>query len=393
MWGSVSENPPPPRRHPPVRPLLCWWLVKQIPTAYLHCSLLLAAAACGGTEGSAIDAGTPDGTDCRALEQKIAADLDVASEDPSIVGTPDFTILLEAEDGRAVSHSHGDASPTLVYESASTSKLVSAVIILDLVERGELSLDTKAHDLLPFWTETTVTLRHLLSFTSGFQDDAPCGSSPFANFETCVETLYNNSAATAPAAGTVYQYGSGHLQVAGLMAIKAVGAASWTEVFNAWKVRTGLFPTAAYDLPSASNPRLAGGMHWTATEYLGFLRALYKGQILQPATRTELFAYQRGNATLTNSPAWAKVKEDWGYGFGNWLECPTATTLGGYNCGAGHRNSSPGAYGSYPFIDFDHRYFGIIGRMGELGKGFEGVLLFRSSEADIENWADGVCGL
>jgi len=357
-----------------------------------RCLLLLALGGCSGADDPVEDAGTPDAQDCSALEQKISAELDVAAQDPNIVGTPDFTLLLESQDGRAYTHSHGNAGPTVVYESASTSKLVSAVIILDLVDQGVLSLETKAHDLLPFWTETTVTLRQLLSFTSGFYDEPFCLNVGGANFETCVESIYTDNAATAPAAGTVYQYSSSHLQVAGLMAIKAKGVASWTEIFNAWKAKTGLFPTATYDLPSATNPRLAGGMHWNATEYLGFLRALSAGQILAPATRTQLFANQRGSATLTNSPAWAKVQEDWSYGLGNWLECPTAKTLGGFDCGTGHRNSSPGAYGSYPFLDFDHHYVGVLARMGELGQGFEGVLLFRSAAEDIAKWADGACG-
>lgn len=380
----------------PVRGLHHGADMRSTSIAVLGCSLLLACGGGSGADDTGADAQTdaagdaPRG-DCSALEQTISDTLDVASQDPNIVGTPDFTILLATGDGRTYTHSHGTASPTTVYESASTSKLVTAVIILDLVDRGVLSLDTKAHDLLPFWADTTVTLRHLLSFTSGFYDDPPCINAGTADFATCVQTIYTRNAASAPAAGTVYQYASSHLQVAGLMAIEATGAASWSEIVDAWKTRTGLFPTATYDLPSATNPRLAGGMHWTATEYLGFLRALAKGELLSAAMRAELFANQRGSATLSDSPAWSKVHEDWSYGLGNWLECPTATTLGSFDCGAGHRNSSPGAYGSYPFLDFDHGYVGILARMGELGQGFEGVLLFRSAAPQITAWADGAC--
>ncbi|HEY4056425.1 MAG TPA: hypothetical protein VGM39_07440, partial [Kofleriaceae bacterium] len=231
----------------------------------------------------------------------------------------------------------------------------------------------------------------LLDFTSGYFRDPMCNDNPFADFETCVQTIYTNNEPVATPAGTFFQYAGSHLQIAGLMAMKAKNVATWTELFSAWKTKTGLFPTAAYDLPSAMNPRLAGGMHWTATEYLGFLMALYKGEILADATRQELFANQRGSATLRDSPAWSKVNEDWAYGLGNWLECPTATMLGDFNCGAGHRNSSPGSYGSYPFIDFDHHYVGMLARMGDQGKGFEGIQLFRSAGDDITKWADGDC--
>jgi hypothetical protein len=175
------------------------------------------------------------------------------------------------------------------------------------------------------------------------------------------------------------------------MAIHASGAGSWGALFADWKARTGLFPTSTYDLPSATNPRLAGGMHWTAEEYLAFLRALDKGQLLQPGTQRALFANQRGSATVEASPAWDKEQEDWSYGLGNWLECPTAKVLGGFDCGEGHRNSSPGAYGAYPFIDFDHHYFGILARQGDLGKGFEGIDVFRAAGAEITRWADRDC--
>lgn len=367
-------------------------------TPHLAVSLLalMIGAGCDASP-AAPDAGTPpepatpDAVSCAPLEQTISATLDLAAEDPEIVGSPDFSLLLATRDGRTYAHSHGASTPTDLLESASTSKLVAAVVLLDLVDQGVLSLDTKAHDLLPFWTETTVTLRHLMSFTSGFSEEPPCVNVGFASMENCVESIFDLNSATAPAAGTEYDYASTHLQVAGLMAIKATNK-TWAEIFAAWQTRTGLFPTGSFDLPSTTNPRLAGGMHWTATEYLAFLRALADEQLLTPTTREALFADQRGTATVAASPAWGRVQEDWSYGLGNWLECPTATTLNSFDCGAGHRNSSPGAYGSYPFIDFDHHYVGILSRMGTLGQGFEGVLLFRTALAPVTRWADGDCG-
>jgi hypothetical protein len=103
-----------------------------------------------------------------------------------------------------------------------------------------------------------------LSFTSGYSDDALCTNLPNANFASCVETLHDNNAATAAAPGLEYDYSSSHMQIAGLMAINAAAVANWTTVFDAFKTRTGLFPSGVYDLPSQTNPRLAGGMTWTA---------------------------------------------------------------------------------------------------------------------------------
>lgn len=349
------------------------------------------AAGCSSPTATSGDAAVPDSDvpgACQApIEAEMSAGLDVASTNTSVTTSPDFTVLLETYAGHRYGHAHGTSSSTTVYESASTSKLVTAVVILDAVDSGALSLTTKAHDLLPFWTETTVTLRDLLSFTSGFSDEPVCLNNPIANFETCVQTIYTSNEASAPAAGTQFYYASTHLQVAGLMAMKAKNVATWTALFDAWRTKTGLFPSAAYDLPSTNNPRLAGGMHWTAEEYLGFLRALAHGFILSDASRTALFANQRGAAAVAYSPALGSAGEDWAYGLGNWLECATAHTAGSFDCGEGHRNSSPGAYGAYPFIDFDHRYFGIVARQGAYGTGYEGVNLLRATGTAPERWA------
>lgn len=363
--------------------------------------VVVVLAACSGSGGDAeLDASS--GADARldpmctndelaAIEMQMAAALEQAGDDTSITREPAFTLLLEAGDGRRFSHARAGSTATTRYESASTSKWVTAVVILDLVDRGKLSLTTKAHDLLPFWVETSVDLRDLLSFTSGYSDTALCINLRKADFATCVETMYDENVASAAAPGAEYDYSSSHMQFAGLMAVNAAAVANWTTVFDAFKTRSGLFATSVYDLPSATNPRLAGGMTWTAEEYLAFLRALADESLLEPASRTALFANQRGTATVVSSPAFDAVSEDWSYGLGNWLECKTATALGTYDCGEGHRNSSPGAYGAYPFIDFDDDYFGIVARKGTLGSSGEGVAIFRSIEDLAHRWATRRC--
>ncbi len=57
-----------------------------------------------------------------------------------------------------------------------------------------------------------------------------------------------------------------------------------------------------------------------------------------------------------------------------------------------HRNSSPGAYGAYPFVDFDDQYFGIVARQGGLHTYPEGVHIFRSVQPLVSRWAKKDCG-
>merc|ERR1719162_575245 len=56
-------------------------------------------------------------------------------------------------------------------ELMSASKMISGYTVLKLVDEGLLSLDTKAADVLGYWTATdgrrNVTLRHLMAMTAG----------------------------------------------------------------------------------------------------------------------------------------------------------------------------------------------------------------------------------
>ena len=271
--------------------------------------------------------------------------------------------------------------------------MVAGAAILALVDRGYLSLDSHPQDFISFWTPPadhpalSVKLRHLLAFTSGFWDEPSCMNLPFYNFANCVQNIYDLNLGYRKVPGSEFYYSGTHLQIAALMAVKARGVASWAQVFDEFKARTGLFGHSTYDLPSASNPRIAGGMHWTGEDYLAFLRALYFGRVLTPRVASEMLASQRGNAVVAYSPL-VLEGEDWAYGFGNWVECRSAK----YNCGmALQRNSSPGAYGAYPFIDFEHHYFGLLARQGALSTAVNGIDLFRTVQDVAGKWGSGVC--
>jgi CubicO group peptidase (beta-lactamase class C family) len=345
----------------------------------------------GGTSGGDGQGGQAELPGCEAerkeLERVIAEKLDAAAADPAVTGEPNFTLGLETARGYRFVHTHGDSTLATRYESASTSKWVAASVILDLVDQGVLTLDDSPAEYLPFWKAEGVTLAQLLSFTSGFSKEALCFNLPTADFAGCVEKAYEANVDIAPAPGSEFDYSSTHLQIAGLMAVRAAQVDGFAELFRGWQQETGLFPSGAFDLPSATNPRLAGGMHWTGEEYLGFLRALYDGELLEAATRESMLESQRGDAKVVGSPPLEALGQDWAYGFGNWLECPTALGADSYDCGSGHRNSSPGAYGAYPFIDWDRRYFGILARQGELGTFRDGDSLFQVAAEAISRWA------
>jgi CubicO group peptidase (beta-lactamase class C family) len=68
------------------------------------------------------------------------------------------------------------ASTGTIYDLASMSKLFTTVTLLQLVEQGRIGLDTTVATYLPEYAEsakTTITVRHLLTHTSGLPADRP----------------------------------------------------------------------------------------------------------------------------------------------------------------------------------------------------------------------------
>jgi CubicO group peptidase (beta-lactamase class C family) len=345
---------------------------------------LLSSCGSSGSGTDAIDMAPLPESQCSVTELEARMD-SVLSQTSSEV---DFSFAVERQDGRRYSFNRGGSNLQTSYESASTSKLVTAVIIMRLVEQGYLNLSDRPQDYISSWpigssdSLYSMTLAQLLSFTSGLTVEPLCLNFGIADFESCATTIANNNAGNGINPGDEFYYASTHLQVAGLMAVKALSVASWQDVFTVFKAETGLFSIAAYDLPSASNPRLAGGMHWSGEEYLAFLKALKQGLLLNETSMNQLLADQIASATIVHSPAIDGLGEDWHYGFGLWHECQSAS----FDCVAGTRISSPGAYGAYPYWDRSKNYTGIVARQGLLGTYTNGVAIERAVRTNVEEW-------
>lgn len=88
-----------------------------------------------------------------------------------------------AIDGRiVVEHYAGEAAPgkpsapESIWPLASISKCFTAGMVMSLVERGDLSLETRVHDLLPRFRDNgreEIRVRHLLGHTSGLRYESP----------------------------------------------------------------------------------------------------------------------------------------------------------------------------------------------------------------------------
>ncbi len=77
-----------------------------------------------------------------------------------------------------------------IYDLASLTKVISTTTsIMMLMEQGVLHLDTPVSDILPRYKNNKVTIRHLLTHTSGHDADIDCKE---MNKEQLIDAVFNN---------------------------------------------------------------------------------------------------------------------------------------------------------------------------------------------------------
>ena len=319
------------------------------------------------------------GCSTKALENQVRTTLN--SKYPDKV----YSFINERSDGRRFVV-NSKATPLTEFESASTSKMVTAAIILRLVGQGVLRLSDTPDRYIKEWKtnqKNKITLHHLLSFTSGLTQEPKCINFPKASFDDCVLSIAKLNENTAKEPGTEFYYSSTHLQVAGLMAIRAKGYNYWNQIFDEFQRETKLFANARYDLPSETNPRLAGGMHFKGEEYIKFLKDLRYGNVISQQLMNRAYTDQIAQVSIGFSPALTGIKQDWHYGYGAWIECNSPK----FNCTKTARMSSPGAFGSYPYIDFLNNYFGILVTDEGIGGFIKGYEIENTVRSLLVKWS------
>jgi CubicO group peptidase (beta-lactamase class C family) len=258
----------------------------------------------------------------------------------------------------------GAKDRTTLIAIASASKWVSSTVILSLVAEGKLGLDETTSKWLG-WTgvEGGITLRQLLSFTSGLRDHA-CSLSALTTLDACVTKIQQAGAAKTPGAG--FYYNGAHMAVAGRIAEKASGK-SWSALF-AERVVTPLAlssQTAYYTFPKnklgQTNPLVAGGIVTSMKDYGAFLTALQgvggTTPLLPAALQVEQHKEQWSAGTTIDSTPHVKPKMH--YALGCWRECAKPDATGA--CDADLIVHSAGAFGTVPWIDLKYGYYAVLG--------------------------------
>ncbi|MEQ7872403.1 serine hydrolase domain-containing protein [Sphingomonas sp. ASV193] len=223
--------------------------------------------------------------------------------------TPSASIAVVRGGKIVMAKAYGQASPKLAatpdlpYQIASNSKQFTAMAVLLLADEGKLSLDDSVSKFLPGITDgDKITIRELLSHTSGLQDYWPQDYS-FADMsrpvtpQGIVDKWAKKPLDYAP--GTQWQYSNTGYVVAGMIVEKVAGM-TLLDFLKA-RIFRPLGMTSVVDQDLAIGPRYPVGYGRAA---LGPLR------IEPPAARGWLYAAGELSMTAADLAKWDIARMD-----------------------------------------------------------------------------------
>ena len=281
-------------------------------------------------------------------------------------GLPGVSLLV-VQHGELVQHeAWGDYDLGSVVPIASGSKWLSAATVMTLVDDGTLSLDEPISTYVPqlVGKPGTITLRQLLSFTSGLIDDdrIPCTKDPDITQLDCAKVVLAAGVVHEP--GAAFRYGGQHLYVAGSIAEYVTGVPFAQLFHDRIAVPLGMEHTAFMqvgtrgEVENVTNTSPAGGALSSMDDYARFLEMIVHGgvapdgtRILEEATVAEMQSNQIEGADYVFAAAFRKQQKT-PYGLGEWLDWTDAN-------GDTLVISSDGAFGFRPWIDKANDLYGI----------------------------------
>lgn len=252
---------------------------------------------------------------------------------------------------------------------ASCSKWFSAALVMTFIDEGKLKLDDTVGKFLPVMTANgkgNITIWQCLSHLTGIQAGSLRESIENMNKTQSMEEAINMIAALPMEGepGKTFHYSNAGLQIAAAVIEKISGKDFETLFAERICKPLGLTQT---DFGKKNVPLAAGGAWSTPTEYLKFLQMIlnegeYNGKRI--LSKESIIAMQKNyvtkDARIAYSPAEAG---NWGYGFGEWV----------MDDATGDKRSlavtSPGLFGSFPWVDNARKYCAILFTMNINSKG------------------------
>lgn len=282
-------------------------------------------------------------------------------------GIEDITVIAMTNGRLLYRADSGTAGPETRYPVASASKWLTAALVMTVVDEGKLTLDTPVSQVLPEFTGESgrITLRMLLAQTAGLgslRSNREFRQSAHITLAQAAAAVAGDPPANPP--GSVFEYGGPGFQVAGAMVEKVTGK-RWSDLFEEriaqplgmTATRWERLPNHGVSAADTLNPLLQGGAVTTAGDYMKFLTMIAAGgrngdhqilskQAVRAMETVETLGMKKGYMPPSVVPG---VE----YALGNWCESWTAEK----EC---TQVSSPGAFGTIPWIDRTRGFYGII---------------------------------
>jgi CubicO group peptidase (beta-lactamase class C family) len=361
-----------------------------------------------GESDSGSPAGGADPDDCADLQfHEVDTTLSAFLDSNGLTGAS--AVVVHEACGVVHARGYGAYASDRSYLVGSSSKVLSAGILLRLADEGLIDVDAAIGQYVPAWAASgkpELTVAQLLSNSSGLVGlvDRPfyapyrCQYQEAGTLSACAESIYTaNDAADRAPPDTSFHYGGGQWQLAGGIA-EVVSGKSWAELvretyaepceapglgytnqFEAAANAGGALSALEYpaffqgqpsNLPSTDNPNVEGGLFTTVQDYAKILLMHLSGGLCGTERVLSESAVRRmqldrileeyGGSTRGQSGRTAGGDADalLGYGLGWWIDRDEPGVV-----------ADPGLYGAFPWLDVPRGYgaFFALEADGNLG--------------------------
>jgi CubicO group peptidase (beta-lactamase class C family) len=286
------------------------------------------------------------------------------------------TVMLIYKDGKIIyKKENEDFKANSPEPIASCSKWLTAALVMTFVDQGKLSLDDKVSTYLPIFAKygkSYITIRHCLSHQTGIQQDRVSLLSilehrKFANLEEEVNDFASKKEIDFNP-GTGFFYGGTGLNIAARV-IEVIAKKSFDQLMNERILRPLNMRNTSFFNEKAINP--SGGAVSAAIDYLNFLSMiLNKGtfngkRILSEQSIEEMQKNHTAGMPIKYIP---KTAEGFNYGLGEWIQEADEN-------GKSIVVSSPGLFGTWPWVDNCRGYACIIFTKSVIGESKKEIYL------------------
>jgi CubicO group peptidase (beta-lactamase class C family) len=240
---------------------------------------------------------------------------------------------------------------------ASCSKWLSAALVMSFVDEGKLGINDTVGKFLPVLSRNgkgNITiwqcLSHLTAIKPGSLKESIGEITKVPDMDSAISIIAALPMEGEP--GKVFNYSNTGLQIAAAVIEKISGKEFETLFAERIARPCGMVNT---DFGKVKVPLAAGGAWSTPNDYMQFLVMLLNNgsnngkQVLSKKSVEAMQQNYTKDAKVVHSPAEAG---NWGYGFGEWVMEDAAVRSDAV--------TSPGLFGSFPWVDNRRGYAGFL---------------------------------